>query len=82
MPRYQTGHEGGILGAQIGQDFAHDIAVTRFLEIGRDHVPGIGQGGVPGEPQLFGRPQSEQFVATGRPDCSVRCNNSAPYRDG
>ena len=57
--------DGGILGAQIGQDFVHDIAVTRFLEIGRDHVPSIGQGGVPGEPQLFGRPQSEQFVATG-----------------
>jgi hypothetical protein len=34
--------------AQIGQDFTHDIAVTRFREIGRDHVPGIGQGGVPG----------------------------------
>jgi hypothetical protein len=44
-----------ILGAKIGQDRAHSIAVTRFLEIGCDHVPGIGQGGVAGEARLFGR---------------------------
>ena len=57
--------DGDALGVEIAQHLAQHVAVAGFLEIGGDHFLGIGSGGVAGDSELLGCPQSEQPVAAG-----------------
>src|ERR1700733_448447 len=52
------------LGVKVAGHLA-DRAITVGLEIGRDHVPSIGAGGVPRQTELVGHPQPKQLVAAG-----------------
>lgn len=55
-------------GGEIGHDLVQD-AIAGLLEFGRDDLLGIGRGVFAGNPELIGRPQSEQPVAAGlRPE--------------
>ena len=53
------------LAAKSASDLAQDVGVAGLLEIGRDHLLGVGGGGVAGLAELFGGPQPEQPVAAG-----------------
>ena len=52
-------------GIEILADFAEDIFIARFLEIGRDHGFGIFAGLGARNAHLFRRPQPEKLVAPG-----------------
>lgn len=56
---------GDVLGGKIGRELTQDVGIAGLLEIGRDHLLGIGGGGIARHAQLFGRPQPEQPVAAG-----------------
>ena len=52
-----------LLGGEIAHHLADHVGVAGFLEFGCDDFLGIGVGGVAGQAELLGRPQSEQPVA-------------------
>src|ERR1700742_3241502 len=55
--------DGGARGLQIGRHLADHIGVAALSEFGCDDLPGIRTGGLAGDSELFGRPQSQQPVA-------------------
>ena len=50
---------------QVAAHLADHVVVARFLEIGHDHLLGIGLGIVARNPHLLRRPQAEKLVAPG-----------------
>ena len=54
------------LAVEIAPDLAEYVFLAGLLEVGLDHLAGIGLGIVARQAHLFGRPQPEQLVPPAR----------------